>query len=105
MGLLMAQYNSAADDAFETLQRASQNSNRQPRDIAEDLISPGRLPLTARTQGRDRGRSVRHEADLVMRSPRREAVDDLAGTTHRTLGLVGYAKVGRPFWPGQGSRP
>ena len=46
MGLLMAQYDTDADDAFATLKRASQDSNRRLRDTAEDVIASRRLPLT-----------------------------------------------------------
>jgi AmiR/NasT family two-component response regulator len=52
-GLVMAQHHVEVDDAFGVLRRASQDSNRRLRDIAEDVISAGRLPpvLVRRQRG------------------------------------------------------
>jgi len=44
-GLIMAQLQVDADDAFAILVRVSQDSNRKLRVIAEDVISSGRLTL------------------------------------------------------------
>jgi AmiR/NasT family two-component response regulator len=44
-GLVMAQHRIEADAALAVLRRASQESNRKLRDLAEDVISSGRLLL------------------------------------------------------------
>jgi GAF domain-containing protein len=43
-GILMATHRITGDDAFARLVRASQDSNRKLRDIADDLVATGVLP-------------------------------------------------------------
>jgi AmiR/NasT family two-component response regulator len=50
-GLVMAQHHVEADDAFAILRRASQDSNRELGDIAEDVISSGRQLLEPVREG------------------------------------------------------
>ncbi|WP_134132533.1 MULTISPECIES: ANTAR domain-containing protein [Kribbella] len=38
MGILMERHDLDSDKAFEVLRRASQNSNRKLRDIAQELV-------------------------------------------------------------------
>lgn len=45
-GLLMARDDTTAEDAFAALRRASQDSGRQLRDVAEDIISTWRPRTT-----------------------------------------------------------
>jgi transcriptional regulator with GAF, ATPase, and Fis domain len=42
-GILMERYNINADRAFAVLVRVSQHNNRKLRDVAEELVSSGRL--------------------------------------------------------------
>lgn len=46
VGLVMAQLNLDAADAFETLRRASMNTNRRLAELAEDVIYLRRLTPT-----------------------------------------------------------
>jgi GAF domain-containing protein len=52
-GILMERHKLTADQAFQALSRASMNSNRKVRDIADDLVHTGELPVVApRAEGR-----------------------------------------------------
>ena len=44
VGIIMARLAVSEEEAFQTLVRASQNSHRKLRDIAEDVIYTGQLP-------------------------------------------------------------
>ena len=44
-GILMERHKLTADQAFQLLARASMTSNRKLRDVAEDLVRTGDLPL------------------------------------------------------------
>jgi GAF domain-containing protein len=44
-GILMERYKLTADRAFQMLSRASMNSNRKLRDIADDLVHTGCFPF------------------------------------------------------------
>lgn len=43
-GILMERFKVTSEMAFHTLMLASQDSNRKLRDIADELVSTGRLP-------------------------------------------------------------
>jgi GAF domain-containing protein len=49
-GILMERYKLTADNAFQVLARASMTSNTKVRDIAENLVRTGELPLPRRTE-------------------------------------------------------
>jgi GAF domain-containing protein len=49
-GILMERYKLTADNAFQVLARASMTSNTKVRDIAEQLVRTGELPLPRRTE-------------------------------------------------------
>jgi GAF domain-containing protein len=52
-GILMERHKLTADQAFQVLSRASMSSNRKVRDIADDLVHTGALPVVApRAEGR-----------------------------------------------------
>jgi AmiR/NasT family two-component response regulator len=44
-GILMERHKLTADQAFQVLSRASMNSNRKVRDIADHLVHTGDFPL------------------------------------------------------------
>jgi GAF domain-containing protein len=44
-GILMERYKLTADQAFQVLSRASMNSNRKVRDIADHLVHTGQFPI------------------------------------------------------------
>ena len=46
-GILMERYTITPDQAFQLLSRVSQHTNRKLRDLAEQLVVSGKLPLTA----------------------------------------------------------
>ncbi len=52
IGVVMERYRIAPDAAFGVLQRLSQSGNVKLRDIAEDFLATGRLPVAADDLGR-----------------------------------------------------
>ena len=44
-GILMERHKLTADQAFQALSRASMNSNRKVRDIADELVHTGKFPI------------------------------------------------------------
>ncbi len=46
IGILMASDRSTSDAAFDRLVRASRNSNRKLRDLADEVVRTGALPST-----------------------------------------------------------
>jgi AmiR/NasT family two-component response regulator len=51
----MGRYKLTADRAFQLLARASMDSNRKVRDIADDLVHTGQFPTGGRGAGRPPG--------------------------------------------------
>jgi GAF domain-containing protein len=55
-GVLIERYKLTPDQAFQLLAQASMHANRKVRDIADDLVHTGELPVVAR---RDSGKRLR----------------------------------------------
>ena len=52
MGVLMARHHLTADQAFDTLRMASQNTNRRMAEIALDVAETGEMPDRVINHGR-----------------------------------------------------
>ena len=46
-GVLVERYRLTPDQAFQMLARASMNANRKVRDVADELVRTGELPVAA----------------------------------------------------------
>jgi GAF domain-containing protein len=64
-GILMERHRLTADQAFQLLAQASMNANRKVRDVADDLVHTGELPVAApQSNGRRRGQRPAPDAPL-----------------------------------------
>ena len=54
-GILIERHKLTPDQAFQLLARASMNANRKLRDVADDLVHTGELPVAPRNNGRRPG--------------------------------------------------